>query len=97
MCCWWFWEAEEHRWCSISLRLGRQEHGKLKTAFKSQLSPFCCVTWDKSCVWYINYTLNDINLLGVAHLLDERPRFPYLKNWNGDPTCLSCWQPQGWM
>lgn len=86
-----------HRWYSIGLSLGRQGYGTLKTAFRSQLSPFGCVTWDKSCVWYIHCTLNDFNPLDMAHLLDERPQFPYLKNWNGDPTCLSCWRPQEWM
>lgn len=87
-------EAEKQRWYRVCLSW-EDGWGEVKTVVKFQLSPFCCVTWDKSCMIQSLHSVNDFNHLGMARFLDEGPWFPYLQNGGGDPTCQSCWQPQG--
>lgn len=88
--CWGLWEVGEEKWYGVGL----SSWGGEVTVVQFQGRLFCCVMLAKL---HSLHSVNDCSALGMAHLSHERPQLPHLQTGNRDFSCLSGWQPQGWM
>lgn len=87
---WRLWAAGEERWYGGGLRswcgevtVATFQFSLLGSVMLAKLHSLCSV--------------NDFSGLGMAYCSSERPQFPHLQIGDKDFSCLSCWQPQGWM